>query len=311
MKKFLIKILAFSLFSLVLFGVFLWVWGFVVPQGLRPNLVYPRGGVGHQFTRLVEAKKFGTAEVLVLGSSHAYRGFDPRIFAEHSLTLFNLGSSSQTPFQSLHLIQQYLGRFQPRLVVLEVYPGIFASDGVESALDLLANEQLESSLLLHSLRLGSLKVVLSSFFAMQEQVLNRRRPFPEDREKFGDRYITGGYVERIEDSYQSQGWTVQPLQVLPLQWDSFLEILSILEEYNLPFVMVRAPVSNSWLAKQTGWEQLEEQLRTLGPYYSWQETISWEDSLYFYDEHHLNQRGVEVFNKLLLEALIEDYPELF
>jgi hypothetical protein len=303
MKRFVRNLLVFALFSGMLFPLLLWIWGRFLPQGLRPNLVYPRGGIGHQYTRLSEAGSWGSAEVLVFGSSHAYRGFDPRIFQQEGLSLFNLGSSSQTPYQTLRLVQNYTEQFHPQWVILEVYPEIFASDGVESALDFLANDDLDGSLLLHSLKLGSLKVAMSALFAGMEQALNRRIPLEEPREKWGDLYVSGGYVERLEGGYQSQGWTVKPLTILPFQWEAFEEILAWLKKNNYPFLLVRAPVSPSWEAQQSGWEALEEQLRSLGPYWSGQEAFEWRDSVHFYDEHHLNQAGVEVFNQLLLERL--------
>src|SRR5262245_26702081 len=39
-------------------------------------------------------------DVLVLGSSHAYRGYDPEHFAKRGLRMFNLGSTAQTPMNS-------------------------------------------------------------------------------------------------------------------------------------------------------------------------------------------------------------------
>ena len=82
------------------------------------------------FTRLKEVKTVKNVDILFLGSSHTYRGFDTSIFHDCGYSAFNLGSSSQTPIQTLTLANRYLKQLNPKLVVLEVYPGNFTGDGV-------------------------------------------------------------------------------------------------------------------------------------------------------------------------------------
>ena len=40
-------------------------------------------------------------------------------------------------------------------------------------------------------------------------------------------------------------------------------------------------------------------------YYNFNNLISLDDSLHFYDPHHLNQLGVETFNTNLIDLLID------
>ena len=51
------------------------------------------------YLRKIDADTTINIDVLVLGSSHAYRGFDPRIFKKAGIKLFNFGSSGQTLLQ--------------------------------------------------------------------------------------------------------------------------------------------------------------------------------------------------------------------
>ena len=47
-------------------------------------------------------------DIIFLGSSHAYRAFDPDIFQNHGFSSFNLGSSSQSPLNSYFLMKKYI-----------------------------------------------------------------------------------------------------------------------------------------------------------------------------------------------------------
>lgn len=38
--------------------------------------------------------------------------------------------------------------------------------------------------------------------------------------------------------------------------------------------------------------------------------LSLDDKNHFYDNHHLNQAGVEIFNNVLLKDLLSKYPQL-
>jgi len=44
-------------------------------------------------------------------------------------------------------------------------------------------------------------------------------------------------------------------------------------------------------------------MSTYSVYYNFNELITLSDSVHFYDSHHLNQSGVDVFNNALLDLL--------
>ena len=64
------------------------------------------GCYGHTFTRMQDAQKTKNVDVLIVGSSHAYRGIDPRILQKDGISAFNLGSSAQTPINTKVLLHQ-------------------------------------------------------------------------------------------------------------------------------------------------------------------------------------------------------------
>ena len=77
-------------------------------------------------------------DAIVLGSSHAYRGYDPRIFEQSGLSLFNAGTSAQNAKGSLVLYNEYL-RERADVFILDVYDPVFELEGTESNMRLIQN----------------------------------------------------------------------------------------------------------------------------------------------------------------------------
>ena len=82
------------LYATVVYMVLLILWGEFMPGMFKKNLNYSLGAYGHMYTRIREAEKVKNIDILFIGSSHAYRGFDTRIAKEYGFESFNLGSSS-------------------------------------------------------------------------------------------------------------------------------------------------------------------------------------------------------------------------
>ncbi len=158
MTFFLKRVLIFTSIASIGYCIVFLLWTNLVPfQAFKKNLNYKMGSYGSMFTRIQEADTTRDVDILVLGSSHAYRGFDPRIFEEYGIKLFNLGPSNQTPKQANILVKKYLDQMSPELVIYEVYPGIFQGDGLESSLDLIANGPLNSDLISMTISLNHVK----------------------------------------------------------------------------------------------------------------------------------------------------------
>ena len=119
MKKFIRAVILFTLFAACLYLPLLFLWGDAVPYWVYTNLKYKRGHDSTLFM-LNEARHIKNPDVLILGSSHVYRGFDVRIFNKAGYKVFNMGSSSQTPLQTYVLLQRYLKTIRPKCVVYEV-----------------------------------------------------------------------------------------------------------------------------------------------------------------------------------------------
>ena len=103
------------------------------------------GAYGYMQPRLQNAKRT-KSNIIVVGSSHAYEGIDPKFFTDENCSLYNLGSSGQAPMVSYHLLKEYIPILEPKHLIMEVYWGTYCSTGnAESCIDIISNERLNAN----------------------------------------------------------------------------------------------------------------------------------------------------------------------
>ena len=135
MYRFICSFLLFLLFAAMFYVVAL----FAMPHALKKNLQYKKDSFQNLNYTIQSLDTINQCSILFIGSSHCYRGFDTRIFDSAGLRSLNLGSTSQTPIQTQMLLDKYLERINPALVIYEVNPIAFSNEGVESSLDFINN----------------------------------------------------------------------------------------------------------------------------------------------------------------------------
>lgn len=300
MKKFITRTIRCILFSVLLYVLGVLLWGQLLPQSFRPNLQYALGATGFMKTRIAELDTIGQVDLLILGSSHAYRGFDTRIFKEKGIRAFNLGSSGQTPVQSLQLLRQYLDKLQPRQVWIEVNPITISSDGVESALDLIANGRSDGHAVSMVLQLNQVRLYNAFIYASYRKLTGLDKGFIEPIEIGNDRYAGGGYVERKLDFYAPAPLPDSVVQLNDLQLEALRLCRKEIEKRNGRLILLFAPVTNQLYSTYGNIAGFDAVMKEAGEYYNCNEKVLLADSLHFYDADHLNQRGVEVFNSYLI-----------
>jgi len=274
-------------------------------MAFQPNLNYQQGALGHANTRLKEVEEFTDIDVLFLGSSHAYRGFDPRIFKAAGLSTFNLGSSSQTPIQSRLLLNRYLAQLTPKLVIYETTPGVFEADGVESALDIISNSRNDTSTLLMTLKLKHIRIFNNFIYGVMRDLFGLNDSYMESLNKGNDTYITGGYVEKEmlhfkTKSFENRNWNFSDNQL-----SEFEAMVTMIKNAGIELILVRAPVTPSLYNSFQNNISFDDLMSSYSTYYNFNEILQLDDSFHFYDSNHLNQNGVDVFNHKLIGVLQE------
>ncbi|MFN3917698.1 MAG: hypothetical protein ACK4K0_08140 [Flavobacteriales bacterium] len=319
MKKFIIKISLFTLFIPFFWIVSVTIFGYLAPISIQKNIVYRPISYGHMHTRLSELEKINDKpDIIVFGSSHAYRGVDPRIFDKNGVTLFNMGSSSQTPIQSLALAEIYLDHLNPKTVLIEVFPSTFSSDGVESSIDLLSNSPfMHKSYNKMVFSVNKIKIYNTLIYAYANNFIFKKKYF-EDTIKGEDKYVSGGFVEKVISKHPPET-KFKPHTIVfnPKQKKAFSSFINFIKSRNIKIVIFQSPITVNRYNSIENSKQIDSYFESFCDdknvvYFNFNNMLKF-DNTYFYDSHHLNQKGVETFNQSLLnflfeENLIDTYP---
>ena len=305
MKQFFKKILLFVPFCFALYLIGIVVWGEFIPSKYINNLRYKIGSIGQMQLRLQEAKRIKNVDILFIGSSAAYRGFDTRIFKKYGINSFNLGSSAQTPIQTLYLLRRYLMEINPKLLVIDANPLMLSIDGTESALDIISNDSFNKGMVDMALSLNSLKVYHTLLYAWYASVFGEDKP-PIDTVRNGDKYISGGFVEHELAFFKHINYEKQEWEYRKIQLRAFDKIIEYLKTIGVKYIIVQTPITPKLYASFANNSFIDSFLEKRGSYYNFNQLITLNDSLHFLDANHLNQQGVEIYNNKLAEILFKD-----
>lgn len=317
MGKFIKNIIFFLAFFSVVYVIYLLVAIFI-PKAffLSPNLKSSRGGYAHSYERFKELESNPNKEVLIIGSSHAYRGFDPRILFPNKSS-FNLGNSAQSPYVTYHLLKRNLDIIQPKKVVFEAYWGPLSSSSssVESSIDVVSNKTIgvdEIEMILDQKNVLSFNSMNYSFIKSFIAPLDSSdiQTFPHDT------YISGGYVSKSSnEGYLKETnnltFSEKKIEINEYQLDYLVKCIALCKEKGVEFIAVRAPVMNEYIQSFDNFNQTSKFMDSLFnshdvPYQDFCQTnvielMQLNSNQDFSDAHHLTQSGVEKFNRYWLE----------
>jgi hypothetical protein len=305
MRKFLKTGLLFVPFAIVIYIILVIVIGELNIGTLQKNLKYFVVSYGHTNTRIKEVKKSAHVDVLFLGSSHTYRGFDTRIFENAGYSTFNLGSSIQSPIQTELLLKRYLEKLQPKIVIYEVCPIALSTDGVESTCDIISNDVVDFDALKIAIKQNNIKIYNTLIYSYYRQFMQLDSDFNEPIKKDDDTYIKGGFVEKKIKFYKQEKIIgSKKAELNNLQKESFEAILDMAKAKNIKLILIQAPITKGTYNAYTNNDYFDKEMEQYGAYFNFNKMIQLNDSLDFFDGHHLNQNGVVKFNKAIIENVL-------
>ncbi|MCB9170782.1 MAG: hypothetical protein H6597_03765 [Flavobacteriales bacterium] len=254
---------------------------------------------GDTYQRFQEFDPDSTYDVVFLGSSHAYRGYDPAYFTRHGYAAFNLGSSAQSQMNSYYLLKDLVHPGHVRLVVLDVYEGAMESDAVESTSDLVQNIPSDATawrmaLALHDPR--GLNMLALRYF------MKGHAPFYRD-----PTYRAGGGALRTDSLKVPPRYDKgRPLRIDPLQAHYLQRTVALCRERNIPLVLSEHyfPHASDQARHAAYTDHLRDLVGPDGPVLidkAYDHHLSDRD--HFFDRNHLNAAGAELFSADLLAEL--------
>lgn len=316
MRSFLLRFVKYALVAAAAYALFALLVGNLGLENRVPNTLNLTGEFDRSLLRFREAETAEPVDMVFLGSSHTYRGFDPRIMADANVAAFNLGSSAQTPLNSHRLLQRYIGNLQPQVVVLEMYWGVFEStDGSEASINIACNAPASLDFLAMTLQSKDVRTVNSVLTNYASRIR-----FPLETAKqidYGnDVYVMGGYSETHRKSTAAQ--EVKKLKpytssIAPIQLHYLDKIRVLCEENNATLVLVRTPVTTEYFNALSNLNEVTEPMLQYAAAHQLvfhdfnedvqQGTLQLQTGRDFYDKNHLGQSGVDRFNAHFISFL--------
>jgi hypothetical protein len=269
-------------------------------------------------------------EVVVVGSSHAYRGYDPRVFADYGLDMINTGTSSQHSLASYLLTREYWDFDSKPIYIIDIYPQVFMEEGVECTTRLIQNvpdDYVAQKLVMTDLDIRSINAYFSRLFSDRSKIEFEAEDYlgkgycsnPDTMKtalmavdsSFEGRHIYFDYLHRLLFYIQSEGATaILVNQPMPLDsnYAKFNEAFN--RELELVLNVSRAEHSAGTIHS----ERFPVPLYIDGLpnnsggmiYYDMSQDADFDICCDFSDSRHLNQTGVEKFNLKLLKRLKDD-----
>jgi hypothetical protein len=269
------------------------------------------GGRGQSLARFREAEQYGPVDIVFAGSSHAMRGFDPRCFAEASFRSFNLGSRSQSPMNSFYLMQRYWAKLRPRLVIYEIYPKVFTTDGIESFYDLATNTSLSRETISMALATRQMRPI-NVLLALQWRRLTQPLEQHSQRSIVSESYTSGGYSER-----QGNFDTSTPID--PTSWDlddaqlNYLrKLIRFVHANDAQIMLVSLPITKELRDNVINYANATARIQAIAKdegitYIDLNQTLTLHSSQYFFDDDHLNGSGARITSGTLIEILEQQH----
>jgi hypothetical protein len=302
MTLFLKRFLSFLLLSVLVYVVMI---GFMVKTKIQPPIHHnlPTANItGLMFRDLHKAQK---TDLLFVGSSHSYRGFDTRVYDRLGWNSFNMGTSSQTPRHALAMLETWLDSMQPQLLVCEVYPTTFSHemDLLEANLNIMANDKWQpyfNDLLLMDADLRLLNLTIA---ALIRKLMGWEYGMSLDTVMGTDQYIRKGYVESTRKGFTKALHDGMSSDVDFKQVEALKRIVRLAKIKGIQVLLLQLPVTASLYASYKNQVSFDSLMNSIAPYQNLNARLALVDTIHFYDSNHLNPAGAVIVNTAVAEII--------
>lgn len=303
LTKGLYFIASFIAVYLLLFAILFFLQPGGIPfiyRATQGNL-WEGGGTWLKFKNFDTEKKW---DAIVLGSSHAYRGYNPDVFKNYKLDMYNLGTSNQHMMCTHYIVKNFITKDNCKLLVLDMFDKVFANNDIESKSDIIQNvndDKTAIDVALSSNDIRAFNMITLRYFNKTIDPLNidtlgynngflvSRKlldPKKKDKEKMNWKYE----AERSQKKYLSQ--------LLAHCNKNGIRIVAV----SHPAPAIYPMVDHDKFLKDV--RPLFEKYKV--KYYDYTHYPEMGGIIYYSDPTHLNHLGAIKFNKIFINDLIKD-----
>jgi hypothetical protein len=246
-------------------------------------------------------------DILVIGSSRAFRAFDPLVFEENNINIHVLASSSQTPLNTYYLLEKYLPLIKPKMVILDVHLGLLNNNGLECLYDLCVNTPISMELFEMAAAVDQPNAYTTCYASLINQLdtpLYRNYKFKPPRD-----YRSGFIADSKSDSNMviSKGDTIIQQRELTKQEKLNLlyigKIITFVKSRNTDIVLTRQPVYSpeNGMAQKRIIEMVKQNKIKYINLNRFRKQIDPRRDLF--DKNHLNSNGARIVSQQVIKSL--------
>jgi hypothetical protein len=266
----------------------------------RTSDVYNLKG-GNTYRKFQEYDPGERYDVIVIGSSHAYRGYDPAIFNTAGISMYNLGTSAQTPINTYAILKEYITKENTGLIVLDCYENAMAMEGLESTADLSQNITSDAAVLRMFSAIRDPRIL--NMFTIRKLMANEPAAYVDSF------YVDAGFSTKIDSVKGEIDYGLDlTLELGERQPEYLVKCIRYCQEQGIPIVLVTHPLPKASnrprhdafhavidsVANVTGTEYID---------YAFDHDLPLDDRDHYYDHNHFNRAGVGIFNPKLIGDL--------
>lgn len=263
---------------------------------------------GDTYQKYRELGQQNAFDVVILGSSRAYRGYSPFILEKLGFNAINIGTAGQSIKNAYFLTKNYIDSNKCKLLILDVYLGAFVKDQLESCTDLTENIDRSSAaydIAFHNKDVRVMNIAALRWFTEKDSVYYTE---PD--------YQGKGFAAHL-DTFSRQGNSLDKrladralnARADREQMEYFKKLVELADERDIKMVCVYSPTVDFYDMDKHR-EFVKEIVPIMAahhiPFYDRSKCDSLETYGHFFDPSHLNLAGVERFNNRLYSQLMLD-----
>lgn len=257
-------------------------------------------------------REFNTSQlhdVVFAGSSRAYRGYSPYIFGNHNYNTFNLGTSAQSIKNTYFVVKHYIDMTNCKVLLLDVFAGAFTKNQLESSSDLIEN--ISKPIAAYDIAWHNKEVRTINLAAFRYLSENDSAYFKKED------YKGKGYSSKADSmpkNKQAQFFSNEKLSHKTIEIDDeqisyFDKIITMCHTRGVKLVCVYSPVSYFYdYSQHNNFISLIKKSIEVNDvtFYDFSKLKNLNTAYHFYDDSHLNEAGVSIFNEELIKQLQTD-----
>ena len=291
MKRILLKFPIFLIVASIFYVIGLNLFYELLTPLYRPNIL--RVNTDGLKYKIQESKTISNLDVLFVGSSHTYRSFNPAIFEKYNLKSYNWGTNGQTHLQTQFVLKQFIPLFKPKVVIYEVFPEIFSTNGNESMVEFIMVGAPFEIDLEQMIKLDNSMVLINSYILNRSQNIT----FGNSKSDFNPEklYYLGYWGNNKKQKYKQEDAINLVWTPLKGQLQAFEENLRYLKEQKIDVIFVITP----FLGNYDNAVEYQNYLAKFGDVYDFNKIPDLFEINDLYDRHHLNHRGATKLSNYL------------